>query len=119
MMNVLAMPTDDEATKATEYEQKVWDMRHSLMPPSGDFTFCCAEELDDIITLQPQIVVIADDWGTKETHYTVNARNRYITWRDILHTLECEKGVYHNLHHRFIEGLDEVADGEYELCCGS
>ena len=106
-----------------EFMDKVFSIRQSYIPSSGDYSFCMEEELDNIVSLEPTIIVKYPKctiFGYNAQYYNVTAKNRYITWRDILESLEREKNrleEYNN--HRFIEFLEKTTDIQYELCCGS
>jgi hypothetical protein len=133
LKDVLGMPKKDivwvpgKAVSAKELEHeftdKVYSMRNALLPPSGDFAFCLEEELDSIISTTPQIVVkypTSEVFARKAQYYIVRAQNRYVTWRDVLHSLENNKGLLEDYtDHRFIEGLCADTDVQYVLHCGS
>lgn len=106
-----------------EFMDKVYSIRQSYIPSCGDYHFCLEEELDNIISLEKVIIIKypkSEIFSYKHQYYKVIPKNRYITWRDILETLEKNKGnleEYNN--HRFIEYLDKTTDIQYELGCGS
>lgn len=106
-----------------EFMDKVYSIRQSYLPNSGDYCFCMEEELDNIVSLEKTIIIKypkCNIFDYKAHYYKVTAKNRYITWRDILETFEREKNrleEYNN--HRFIELLEKKTDIQYELWCGS
>jgi hypothetical protein len=106
-----------------EFEEKIYTFRDSYVPPAGDYLFCITEDLDKIISDKNEIIVKypkCDLFVYKAQFYRVKSKNRYITWRDILETLEKEKGKlekYNN--HRFIEDIVKTSPVQYELFCGS
>ena len=106
-----------------EFTDKVQSIRNASVPPSGDFVFCLEEDLDTIISTTQQIVVkypACEVFVRKAQYYVVRAQNRYVTWRDVLHTLENNKGLLEDYtDHRFIEGLRADTDVQYVLECGS
>lgn len=102
-----------------EFTDKVCSMCNALLPPSGDFAFGLEEELDSIISTTPQIVVKypkSTVFARKAQYYIVRAQNRYVTWRDVLHALENNKGLLEDYtNHRFIEGLCMNTDVQYVM----
>ena len=122
---IVWVPGKGVSTKELEHEftDKVFNMRNALLPPSGDFVFCLEEELDSIISTAPLIAVKypkSEVFARKAQYYIVHAQNRYVTWRDVLHALECNKGLLEDyIDHRFIEGLCMDTDVQYVLHCGS
>lgn len=115
-----------EEEPMNEFLDKVYDIRQAILPPSGDFVFSLEEDIDSIISEESPIVVkysISEDSEESERniqYYIVNAHNRYVTWRDVLHSLNCNScNVGELTDHCFIEGLRKDTDIQYVLECGS